>query len=610
MLFGVAVRNCTMQRCCEQGIGRAPNERRWICMSFISAKQVIDQAVSLCIECSACTRRCAVLEEKDAAGNPLAVRESGVIRSAAAGGAETVGTAPVAGGAEVATAASRLAAAEGSGNDGISNPEGNVEVTRNFAGSTHGITVGSLAAVFSAACSEQEMAAIAGEHPAAVFAVRRCFMCGYCTLNCPTHVDARSMFTAARELFSLSGVVDGSGFSMTQVDKEWDCFTAYRAVYGIWYVDLPQIEDASALHAETLFFPGCPLASYSPDLTRQAFVWLQENEGPAVFTDACCGSPLKTAGYGDRAESYKKHLIERIISAKIKRIVCVCPGCAEELQSALDAVIGVEDSAHLPGKTLDLHGAIAKDACGLKGSHLSEGVSAVQSISGVTSSGALPEIVALPQLLADAGVRIDAVRARELACEGAASEDAASGAATFTAPEEHCASDVSSNSGSLISATCENASSIAKKAVCIAPFDSCHDRSGMFGRPLRALLQTPGVETVELAHHGANTLCCGGAGAVSLVDPDIKNQRIDYLLGGEAAQVGADLLVSNCPTCTYTAAQKRRADAQAGLSTSHAVSCNYLELVFPGRFDWDTVFAQLEGMWSGQYAAWVRSVLL
>ena len=131
-------------------------------MSFSLAKQVIDQAVRACIGCGACTGRCAVLEERDASGALLPVRE---------GGAD--------------------------------------------------MTVGSLASLFSLVENVEDVAAVASAHPAAVFAARRCFMCGYCTLGCPTSVDARGMFTALRELFSLGGVVDGSGFTMTQVDKEW-----------------------------------------------------------------------------------------------------------------------------------------------------------------------------------------------------------------------------------------------------------------------------------------------------------------------------------------------------------------------------------------------------
>ena len=461
-------------------------------MSFALAKQVIDQVVRACIGCGACTGRCAVLEERDASGALLPVRE---------GGAD--------------------------------------------------MTVGSLASLFSLVENAEDVAAVASAHPAAVFAARRCFMCGYCTLGCPTSVDARGMFTALRELFSLGGVVDGSGFTMTQVDKEWHCFSAYRAVYGIWYVDLPSIEDAPALGADTLFFPGCPLASYSPDLTRQAFSWLQEKTGPVVFTDACCGSPLKTAGYGDRADAYKKSLVERMVAAGIRRVVCVCPGCAEELASAAAA------------------------------------------------QGTALEMVALPQLLADAGVRVSANRARELVAQAAAEVREASDAAEA----------VESTGAGALSEAGETADETAV-VVRIAPFDSCHDREGVFGGPLRTLLQTQGIQVVEMLHHGANALCCGGAGAVSLVDPAIKEQRIDYLLKGEAAQTGVELLVSNCPTCTYTAAQKRRADIKAGRAVSQAVPCNYLELIFPGRFDWNQVFDQLEGMWSGQYAAWVRSVLL
>jgi hypothetical protein len=111
----------------------------------------------------------------------------------------------------------------------------------------------------------------------------------------------------------------------------------------------------------------------------------------------------------------------------------------------------------------------------------------------------------------------------------------------------------------------------------------------------------------------------------------------------ECRQAGARTVVTSCPTCAYTLAFAQRgtgadADAQPGATsdaqpgtTSDAqpgvapdahhstaslaqpalvTSCHYLELFFDTPIDWDTVFAQLEGMWSGEYAPWVCQQLL
>ena len=35
---------------------------------------------------------------------------------------------------------------------------------------------------------------------------------------------------------------------------------------------------------------------------------------------------------------------------------------------------------------------------------------------------------------------------------------------------------------------------------------------------------------------------------------------------------------------------------------------HYCELLFDSRFDWDRTFAQLGGMWSGEYGPWLARV--
>lgn len=358
------------------------------------------------------------------------------------------------------------------------------------------------------------VAQLAQTDPSIIFAVRRCCMCSYCTVSCPVAIEARAVFAALREILTLAGVVTEAGFESTQVDKEWHIFSVYRAVYGIYYVDLPHMDQAQELGADTLFFPGCPLASYAPELTREVYSYLGEQGINAVISEACCGSPLKSAGFGDRARAFKQRFVEEVEAAGIKRVICVCPGCMKELRGAATSMDAVE-------------------------------------------------FVALPALLQDAGVKIaDETLSVVVHAQGAASDESVQG-------NEHAR---------------------------VTVFDSCFDRDGTFGKPLRALL--PADRVAEMEHSGSNALCCGAGGAVSLVDPDLSVARAQRVFDEGADR--ADLIVTNCPTCAYTLAYQARSHPDAA-----RVHANYLELVFKNRFDWDTVFAQLEGMWSGEYGPWV-----
>ena len=230
-----------------------------------------------------------------------------------------------------------------------------------------------------------------------------------------------------------------------------------------------------------------------------------------VLSESCCASPLKAAGFADRALAFKQSIARAVADAGIKRVVCVCPGCMEELREPAVGMNGVE-------------------------------------------------FVPLPQLLVDAGVRVNPDKLR--ACAAGAGP----------APTQVVASHADS-------------APLPTVAVC----DSCHDREGAFGNPLRELFDDACLRECE--NHGSDALCCGAAGAVSLVDPDICTRRAQRVLDEGSAV--ADLMVANCPTCSYTFAAQGRAGVVDATGAPYA-HCNYLDVVFEASFDWDTIFSQLE----------------
>ena len=67
----------------------------------------------------------------------------------------------------------------------------------------------------------------------------------------------------------------------------------------------------------------------------------------------------------------------------------------------------------------------------------------------------------------------------------------------------------------------------------------------------RQILNALGVEVVEMEHHGIFSTCCGGGGGVLDVDRnlaiEVSKNRIR-----DAVSVGADTIVTACPTCQPT----------------------------------------------------------
>lgn len=172
-----------------------------------------------------------------------------------------------------------------------------------------------------------------------VQAVRGCFFCTSCKNTCFAHNDVCDLIYNARIDFQNLGLIPREAWSSVLVDEEWDIFTAYRAVHGIGYADLTRHVATEEAPAQTgfdvAFFPGCSLAAYGPELTREIFATVEELGGKTTMIDHCCGSSLKSAGFFDRAEALCDANSREIEQSGAKQLVCVCPGCANDMKKAL-----------------------------------------------------------------------------------------------------------------------------------------------------------------------------------------------------------------------------------------------------------------------------------
>ncbi len=332
-----------------------------------------------------------------------------------------------------------------------------------------------------------------------VQAVRGCFFCKECVKACEAHIDVCSLIYKSRELFNKANVIERSAYASVQVDNEWHIFSAYKAVYGITYSDLERHIETEGKQAErdfeVAFFPGCSLAAYSPELTRKVFDDINSIK-KATLIDKCCGSPLKSAGFLDRAVNLEQRIIDELVSSGAKEVICPCPGCANMFNAAFAA-----------RKMADYRA------------------------------------ISLAKFLLDAG--------RE--------------PIELEMPARF--------------------------------FKPCQDRDGSCLREAKKLINLQ--DDKGSICYG----CCGAGGAVSAFAPNQQAAKVEEVLG----QVGAgEMLISMCPTCTYT---QNFQILNNGEHHGRIEAKNYLELYYDCHFDWPQVFANLQGMYTGEYAQWVVQVL-
>lgn len=358
------------------------------------------------------------------------------------------------------------------------------------------IAKGMLDAQRAADDPEELMALLYGDE-SLTQAVRGCFFCTTCKNTCFAHNDVTKLVYAARDDYQRLGLIGRDTYATVEVDREWDIFTAYRAIYGIDLSDLTRhVETAThgaATDCEVAFFPGCSLAAYAPELTREIFQTLEELGGKATMIDHCCGSPLKSAGFCDRADALCDRSCVEIAGSGARTLVCVCPGCGNAMRAAL------------------------------------------------ARNGMDVRVVSLSRFLLEHDF-----------------------APKRTLPDGE---------------------------LCISK--ACQDRDGSCLADTMELLGMRD-DAVRIFHG-----CCGAGGAVNGFEPDRCDSQTALKLGFVP---DGSTVVTMCPTCTYTYAFYLMQHPR-DIGNKH-----YAELLFDAQIDWELVFAQLQGMWSGEYGPWLAQV--
>lgn len=244
----------------------------------------------------------------------------------------------------------------------------------------------------------------------------------------------------------------------------------------------------------TLFFPGCSFINYAMPLVAAVYDTLASQGAADGISLLCCGKILSYEPDGDAVRAgFEAQLRDHLAQSSITRIVAACPNCVTALRGALSGDVRVENV----------------------------------------------EIVALPQVLADLGYRIDPA------------------------------------------AVAEQVKGDASAPVLLCTHDSCPDRAtGEFADGLRALL--PEGLFAEPAHARSRSICCG-----SLPRAAGKFEAADKCAcrnGEEAVEVGADAIVTACMSCTF----------QLNMAQGFVQVVHFLELLYSWRINWASVGAWMK----------------
>ncbi len=175
-----------------------------------------------------------------------------------------------------------------------------------------------------------------------------CTMCGHCTQVCPTRIDLREFWLAARAQAAQHDLSpQGVRAANENVERTGNVYAYQNDERAGWieYMDDAPADLYQREQAEVVYFVGCS-SSFSPRVQRIAESFVRVlTAADLCFTilgegEVCCGFPLKVAGMQDRVAALIEHNVARLRATGATTVVFTCPACRMMWQE--------EYAGHLP----------------------------------------------------------------------------------------------------------------------------------------------------------------------------------------------------------------------------------------------------------------------
>lgn len=146
-----------------------------------------------------------------------------------------------------------------------------------------------------------------------------CALCGYCTEVCPGKVDLNELFFELRRFAVLQNKGVPKEFGRTTVKYHQKNSFSKPFTTGI--------KSLQGSTAEKVFFPGCSLTAYNPELVFKVYKYLNEKLPGTGILMKCCGKPTQFMGDDDAFEHYYSKIRADFEGAGVKEVITACQNC-------------------------------------------------------------------------------------------------------------------------------------------------------------------------------------------------------------------------------------------------------------------------------------------
>jgi Fe-S oxidoreductase len=146
-----------------------------------------------------------------------------------------------------------------------------------------------------------------------------CALCGYCSEVCPEKVDLNNLFYELRRFT----VIKNKG-----VPKEFGAATVkFHQKNSFSKLFTTKIKSFEGGDTEKIFFPGCSLTAYSPEIVMKVYKYLNDKFPGTGILLKCCGKPTQSMGDEARFEHYYSKVQADFETGRVKEIITACQNC-------------------------------------------------------------------------------------------------------------------------------------------------------------------------------------------------------------------------------------------------------------------------------------------
>ncbi len=145
----------------------------------------------------------------------------------------------------------------------------------------------------------------------------RCNICDLCKRNCPKELSPGDMFMEIRQAMVKEGLGPLPEHQFVKRDQNFSISDKFAFVHC----------DPGAEKCEHIFFPGCGLSGYSPELVIDTYEHLRRHLPKTGLILGCCGGPTRFLGDEPRFREILNMLIAEVKALGDAELIVACPDC-------------------------------------------------------------------------------------------------------------------------------------------------------------------------------------------------------------------------------------------------------------------------------------------